>query len=499
MDPFHSRLTARPDQNRPTTPPVTTPSFSHASSWKAASVNGNGSSAGRGLQQQPQQPASSSLMSSNTMSSAPSQIAAPNGGNFRDWEGLSNTYQLSKDAARRPARAGPGGVAVVHQHVEREGSPSVAVFAEAAKRANRALLNPQAVIRGGGGGNSNSDVQPLVDHQTFLAWKRAEYARRLQCEEAGEAFVPQLLPFSKHFADVVARQGAAKGYDADASIRAFGSGVGIDVDFRRRAARTLPAQVVGTKEEIAWLQKPAIPPPAGWQGTWDTCAGHEMLLQLMAVSGATPANSPALVRHIMYPDLLSCVQRLSYGSYLVRYDRPGEPPHERYFYIKSLPLANRSQYCPFLCFAVHRKSHQALDAVPLCNVIWVTPGVHTPNLQRYLVAEGSRYIHGPYVGKARAEMLNYGAFTVWVYNGAELQPIDVVATDPLAYEMWLTLLDNCAQLNASLDLSNRVRTVQRYIEQLKTEGNLKDLKPTPKPGYFERLFGAFRPRAEDNY
>ena len=84
-------------------------------------------------------------------------------------------------------------------------------------------------------------------------------------------------------------------------------------------------------------------------------------------------------------------------------------------------------------------------------------------------------------------MLNYGAFSIWVYMNDRLKSIDVVATDPLAYEMWMTLLDNVAQTNAALDLSNRVRTVQRYVEELKVNDNLNDLKPDPKPGLLERF------------
>lgn len=420
--------------------------------------------------------------------------AASPAGNFRDWEGLAFTHelnQLASEASRTARNNAPSFRPPAQRHVEREGSPSVAVFAEANKRAHQALKHPEAFARGAlvRLSKDGGDTQALVDHQTFLAWKRAEYARRLQCEERGETFVPQSVPFSKEFAQI-AQQGARKGYDAEASIRAFGTA--IDVDFTKRSKQVLVPQVVGTPEEVAWLQRPAVPPPTGWQGTWDTCAGHEVLLQLLAVSGATPANSPALTRHLMYPDLLSCVQRLSFGNYMVLYDRPGEPPHERYFYIKSLPLANRSQYCPFLCYSTHRRSATAIDAVPLCNVIWITPGVHSDKLKRYQVSEESRYIYGPMVGKKRAEMLNYGAFSIWVYMGDRIKSIDVVATDPLQYEMWLTLLDNVAQTNASLDLSNRVRTVQRYIEELKCDGNLKDLKPDPQPGYFERFFGRNR-------
>jgi hypothetical protein len=475
MDP---RLAARADANRP-------------SPWRAV---GNAVAATSAMK--PRYEASGG--------SAGADAAALPPGAFRDWEGLSNTHHLNQIAAASPRRTGsaPAGArgGVLQRMTEREGSPSVAVFAEAAKRAHAALNDPHAVARALGGqplasrggergGRSlalGSDQQALVDHQTYLAWKRAEYARRLQCEAEGAAFVPQPLPFSKEFA-AVAAAGARNNYDADAAIRAFGTA--IDVDFTRRSAQMLAPQVVGTPEEIAWLQRPLIPPPRGWQGTWDTCPGHEVLLQLLAVSGATPANSPGLTRHIMYPDLLSCVQRMLYGCYNVLYDRPGEPPHERYFYIKSLPLASRAQYCPFLCYSTHRQSHTAIDAIPLCNVIWVTPGVHTDKLQRYLVAPESRYVYGPYVGKRRAEMLIYGAFSVWVYDGTSMRSVDIVSTDPLAYEMWLTVLDNVAQVNASLDLSGRVRTVQRYIEELKVAGNLKALKPDPQPGFFERFFG----------
>lgn len=447
----------------------------------------------------------------NRTVTAPGLINSTTGGGFRDWEGLQNSYALTQAAmnqaqarnqpAFRQASQQPNDFRV--RQVDREGSPSVAVFADSMRRAQAALRNPQAVLRrdGDNGNNSNNGggapgapQQVLVDHQTFLAWKRAEYARRLQCEANNDEFIPQPLPFSKEFEKTV-RSSAANGYDADRSIREFGTA--ITVDFKKRSTQVLAPQVIGTAEEVAWLQRPAIPPPRGWTGTWDTCPGHDVLLQLLAVSGATPSNSPALTRHIMYPDLLSCVQRLSFGSYLVLYDKPGEPPHERFFYIKPLPLANRSQYCPFLCYAQHRKSQTAEDAIPLCNVIWVTPGVHSDNLQRYQVSEGSRYIYGPYVGKKRAEMLNYGAFSVWVYDGKHLRSVDVVATDPLAYEMWMTLLDSVSQINASLDLSNRVRTVQRYIEELKVRGELRELKPEKKPNWFQRVFGFGGSRNDD--
>lgn len=469
MDPYHQRLQRNNNENaKPGASWQTVPSYNN----KTRSFGG-----GDGNYNDSMVPAVSSPV-----------------GNFRDWEGLAFTHemnQLAFDASAKARNNAPAFRPPVARHVDREGSPSVAVFAEANKRAHQAIKHPEQFARGTlvRMNRDTGDVQALVDHQTFLAWKRAEYARRLQCEERGETFVPQKVPFSQQFAQV-AKEGARNGYDADASIRSFGTA--IDIDFNRRSKQVLVPQVVGTPEEVAWLQRPAIPPPTGWSGTWDTCPGHEVLLQLLAVSGATPANSPALTRHLMYPDLLSCVQRLTFGNYMVLYDRPGEPPHERYFYIKSLPLANRAQYCPFFCYSTHRRSTNAIDAVPLCNVIWVTPGVHTGRLKRYQVSEESRYIYGPMVGKKRAEMLNYGAFTVWVYMGDRMKSIDIVATDPLQYEMWLTLLDNVAQTNASLDLGNRVRTVQRYIEELKCEGNLHDLKPDPQPGFFEKYFGRSR-------
>jgi hypothetical protein len=154
---------------------------------------------------------------------------------------------------------------------------------------------------------------------------------------------------------------------------------------------------------------------------------------------------------------------------MVHYTK-SEWPHERYFYVKSLPLANRGQFCPFLCWSMHRHSHQAVDAVPLCNVMWVTQGLCTePLLKRYA---GGDYIEGPFIGKGRAELLVHGACSVWVYDGSETRSIDIVSPDPLVFAMFMKLLEDVAQLNAALDTSGGVRALQRDLEALREQGKL---------------------------
>lgn len=335
--------------------------------------------------------------------------------------------------------------------VGRSGSPSVSVLrpaADTAKASMTRLLNNSNEVR--------DAPQQLLDHQAYLEWRREEYRKRQEAEARGELYVER-RPYSDQFVK---------------SLPGGGDGNMISVDFVQRSRKlfTKP-QIVGSKEEIAWLQSPEIPLPVGWNGYWDLCAGHELLLQIMALSGVNPENSPSLTQHFMYPELLSCIQRLQYGAYLVHYDK-GEPPHERYFYVKPLPLASKSQYCPFLCWSTHRHSHQAMDAVPLCNVMWVTQGVCSKTLQKYFL--GGDFIGGPFVGKNRAELLVHGVFTVWVFDGKETKGIDLCATDPLVFAMFMKLLEDVAQLNASLDVTGSVRALQRDIEAMREEGTLHD-------------------------
>ena len=198
-----------------------------------------------------------------------------------------------------------------------------------------------------------------------------------------------------------------------------------------------------------------------------------MILQLLAVSGSSPENSPSLTKHFMYPELLSCFQRLQYGTYLILYQN-GEPPHERYFYVKPLPLANKTQYCPYLCWATHKNANNASDCIPLCNVMWVTQGCYTPELRKY--RRNDEYIDGPFVGKKRVACLSHGCMTIWLYDGRKTRGINVLATDPLVFTMWMKLLDDCAQLNAALDLSGSVRALQRFLEDLKNEDRLDRVK-----------------------
>jgi hypothetical protein len=299
----------------------------------------------------------------------------------------------------------------------------------------------------------------LLEHQAYLEFRRQEYRKRVEAEASGELYYPE-VPYSEAFVNSLpGAQGQPRGPP----------GISIDFESRTRKLFAKP-QIIGSKEEVAWLQPPEIPLPVGWNGFWDLCSGHELLLQIMAVSGANPDNSPSLTEHFMYPELLSCCQRLQYGSYLVHYQKK-ERPHERYFYIKSLPLANKAQFCPFLCFSLHRHAHQAIDAIPLCNVMWVTHGVHTENLLRYYL--GGDFITGPYVGKHKAELLTYGAFTVWIYDGQATKGIDLVATDPLSFSMWMKLLEDVAQLNAALDVTGSVRALQRDLERLLESGELR--------------------------
>jgi hypothetical protein len=469
-------------------------------------------------------------------------------GLVRDWEGLAHARNARAEMAR--AQWMPEA-----RLVQREGPTAVATLAESSARANFALDHPEAALRvvqtpgaaaattrGGYADASGLVASPhartFVDHQTYLAWKRQEYQRHLEAEAAGEVFVPRPFPGTEapgaaqmplpsergvQFRDPVNAQPAGSEADQmdeeeetdeeEQELAAQWQGreppreaVARAVEARvRRQQRNAhikslngflkDARLVGTADEIAWLHPPQVPPPQGWNGYWDLCAGHELLLQLMRVSGATPTNSPTLTKHFMYAELLSCVQRMQYGNYLVFFDRRGESPHERWFYIKSLPLASSAQLCPFLCWAKHRTAHNAIDAIPLTNVMWVTPGVHTERFKRWRIgnSDGARYLHGPFVGKSRANILVYGAFTVWVYDGGKrVRGIDVVATDPLAFTMWMKLLDDVAQLNAALDTTGCVRAVQQYIEELKVAKQLAELDP-PKPSILERIYAKILP------
>lgn len=369
-----------------------------------------------------------------------------------DWEGVASVQRQQRVSNAVQQGWGAGTAAAsssLSSRFNRSTSPSVSVLrpaTESAKQSSQRLLQPQV-------GGVKDTAQHLVDHQAFLEWRREEYKRRLEAEARGETYAER-RPYSDAFVNTLPGAGSNS----------------ISIDFVSRSKKLFhQPQVLGTKEEIAWLQPPEIPQPVGWNGYWDLCAGHELILQLMAVSGATPDNSPSLTAHFMYPELLSCLQRLQYGAYAIHYSA-SEPPHERYFYIKPLPLGNRNQYCPFLCWSVHRHSHQAQDAIPLCNVMWVTQGVFTNNLAKYHL--GGDYIAGPFVGKRRAELLAHGVFTVWVFDGRETKGIDICATDPLVFAMFMKLFDDIAQLNASLDITGSVRALQHDIERMREEGTL---------------------------
>lgn len=400
---------------------------------------------------------------------------------LRDWEGFAQQAEIMNRSIRSPAtpRQGTGYAPPI---VKRAGSPSVAVLKEATERGEesysrwRARNSPERGLqlptspynpRGVPNQPDVPDRGPaLLDHQGYLAWKRDEYRRMKEAEERGEVYTPREYNGQSY----LMRNG-----DVSRSINIStdprpGPG-SISIDFRGRK-RDLPVQVLATADELAWLEPPPIPEPIGWNGHWDLCAGHELILQHMAVSGATPQNSPSLTEHFMYPELISCVQRLLVGTYLVRYSAGYEPPHERYFYIRSLPLATKAQYAPFLCWSVHKNSHNASDCIPLCNIMWVTQGMHSPNFRKYYI--GGNSIQGPFVGKRKVECLAYGCFTVWHYDGKNTKGLDLLATDPLCFTMWMKLLEDIAQLNAALDTSGNVRKMQKYIETLREEGTLGD-------------------------
>ena len=311
------------------------------------------------------------------------------------------------------------------------------------------------------------------------------------------------------------------------------------------AARHLVPEVL-----YAWQSPPLIPLPSGWPTddehapitsssstsfpAWAGCSGsiHVYFLQMMALSGVTLRNSPALVSHFLsdeYPQLLTCLQAFHFGVFLVQYKtivppqssrsstsssaatiRSGayllnalsdfsltvaggnEPPHERFFQIRSLPYTHRSQVIPWLCWSLHRNSTQALDAIPLVNIVAVTAGLNTWTLQRHCLGkigvfggdEGVRVVgvermRGPYVGKNRSELLSCGAFSIWVTLGANLnggnsllRTIDLCAADPMVFAVCMTLFTEVARLNAALDPSGSVATLQNRIRYLKQEGQL---------------------------
>ena len=391
--------------------------------------------------------------------------------------------QHQVNAASYAATASKAAANFAPPHVRREGPPSVGVLASAVHFAEEKLhasQHPKGILKKGGESRPIDDAiadSRLVNHQQFLAWKRKEYARRLEAEHRGEVFEPRQPPWSDSFIRNINR-----GRDP----ASFLPGGMQTADFERRSRGAVQPQIIGTKEEIAWLQPPAIPPPVNWNGYWDLCPGHELFLQIMAVSGVTPANSPSLVNHFMYPELISCLQRLQYGTYLVHYT-PGEPPHERYFYIKSLPLANKAQYAPFLCWSLHKNSHTAVDAIPLVNVMHVTQGIHTKTLEKYQL--GEEYIQGPFVGKRKAECLAHGVFSVWIYDGKKTKSVDLLATDPLVFTMWMKLLEDTAQCNAALDTSGSVRALQRHLEDLREDGELDTVSEKKKSSWASKYFG----------
>ena len=392
-------------------------------------------------------------------------------GAMRDWESFSHSYAMNEMEARSPPQRQPPYSPVT---VKREGSPTVAVLREATERANQQYQNlvkspnPNNAwtrsLPGANQGTTGDSSQVLLDHQGILAWRREEWRRRQEAEERGEIYEPRSpYPGGEYLTREAMAEAAA---NRSGALNVSGA---MNIDFRGRA-RNLPVQVLATPDEIAWLQAPPIPDPIGWNGYWDLCAGHEAILQIMAVSGANPQNSPSLTEHFMYPELLSCIQRLQAGTYMIRYHNAGEPPHERYFYLKSLPLANRAQYAPFLCWSVHKNSHNAQDCIPLPNIMWVTQGIHSPTMRKYYL--GGNAIQGPFVGKKKVECLAYGCMSIWYYDGANTRNLDVLATDPLAFTMWMKLLEDVAHLNAALDTSGKVRRMQKYIENRRMDGSL---------------------------
>ena len=422
----------------------------------------------------------------NFMPDSPRRAAAtgisvtPLQGASRDWEGF---MQHQVNAASYAAQASKAATAHQPPVVRRDGPPSVGVFANSVAFAEdkmKTAMQPKSILKKDSreSGTALTDSR-LVNHQQFCAWKRKEYARRLEAETRGDNFEPRQPPWSDTFV-----RNINLGRDPASYLPANGMK---PLDFEKRSRNAVRPQVIGSKEEIAWLQPPGIPPPVNWNGYWDLCPGHELFLQMMAVSGVTPTNSPSLVNHFMYPELLSCVQRLQYGTYLCHYT-PGEPPHERYFYVKPLPLANKAQYCPFLCWSLHKTSHQAVDAIPLVNVMHVTQGIHTKTLEKYRLGED--YIQGPYVGKRRAECLAHGVFTVWFYDGKKTKAVDLMATDPLVFTMWMKVLEDAAQLNAALDTSGSVRALQRHLEDLREDGELDTVTESKKAkGFSSKYFG----------
>lgn len=385
-----------------------------------------------------------------------------------DWEGVASIQQQQRVAAaqsqgwRNPKQQEQTLLANNSSNAQRAASPSVSVLrpaAESARGSVKRLLSTTADT------SVHDTQQHLLDHQAYLEWRREEYKKRQEAEARGEVYAER-RPYSESFVN---------------TLPGGGNNNLIAIDFVSRSRKLFhQPQVLGTKEEIAWLQPPEIPEPVGWNGYWDLCAGHELILQIMAVSGANAENSPSLTSHFMYPELLSCFQRLQYGAYLIHYSKT-ESPHERYFYIKPLPLANRGQHCPFLCWSTHRHSHQAMDAVPLCNVMWVTQGLCSKTLMKYHL--GGDYIEGPFVGKRRAELLSHGVFTVWIYDGTETKAIDLCATDPLVFAMFMKLFDDVAQLNAALDVTGSVRALQRDIERMREDGSLVERQGSTKNSY----------------
>lgn len=414
------------------------------------------------------------------MHSSRSLNITPAQGQSTDWEGFSQLQVLQQQVASASSQTFRGQpqpqTQLQRQQSILRGSPSISslgntpIEARSIRSGSVSVLEPSVEVGREQVGRimgAMPRAQPphpndyLLEHQAFLEYRRQEYKKRLAAEANGE-FYQADAPYSEAFANSLP--------GGQALLTSRGPTISIDFESRTRKLFAKP-QIIGSKEEVAWLQPPEIPQPVGWNGFWDLCSGHELILQIMAVSGANADNSPSLTEHFMYPELLSCCQRLQYGSYLVHYTK-NERPHERYFYVKSLPLANKAQFCPFLCFSLHRHAHQALDAIPLCNIMWVTHGLHTDNFLRY--ALGGDFITGPFVGKHKSELLTYGAFTVWIYDGQATKGIDLIATDPLSFTMWMKLLEDVAQLNAALDVTGSVRALQRDLEQLLEKGELRD-------------------------
>eukprot|EP00658_Telonema_sp_P-2_P052215 TRINITY_DN40408_c0_g1_i4.p1 TRINITY_DN40408_c0_g1~~TRINITY_DN40408_c0_g1_i4.p1 ORF type:complete len:119 (-),score=29.05 TRINITY_DN40408_c0_g1_i4:157-513(-) len=118
--------------------------------------------------------------------------------------------------------------------------------------------------------------------------------------------------------------------------------------------------------------------------------------------------------------------------------------------------------------------------------MWVTQGIDSSEaLQKYWI--GGNFMHGPFVGKRRAECLIHGAMTVWVYDGKKLRAVDILCTDPLVFTMWMKVLEDFAQLNAALDVTGNVRAMQKDLETSKARGQLatRENKKRKKPSIFE--------------